>query len=419
MIIANVVLSTEPARLFLRTLSESHLYIPVMAILPESPDPEILNLTRRVADDFLFWPLRPDELKMRVGRILGDCETAHEKIRNKLVDEMALAQLVGQHPLFLHALEQAVLFGASDAPVLITGETGTGKELFAHAIHSLGDRRNKPFVPLDCGTLPDQLAENELFGHRRGAYTDAHADHHGLAGMAEGGTLFLDEIDALSSANQAKLLRFLQEGTYRSLGSDRIMRANVRVIAATNRPVEEAVRLRQFRSDLYFRLNVLRLQLPPVRERSSDVPLLARHFLEDECRNAGAEPKTFSASAMRKLESHLWPGNVRELFNTVRRAFVCTPGRQVLPEHIILEGECAAPVVPAALFSISFRDAKQRAIENFERTYVEELLQRNNGNVTRAAREVGKERRALGKLIKKYNVKSSQPDHEAPREIAK
>jgi len=288
--------------------------------------------------------------------------------------------------------------------VLITGETGTGKELFAHAIHSLSDRRNKPFVPLDCGVLPDQLAENELFGHRRGAYTDAHDDQRGLAAMAEGGTLFLDEIDALSLPNQAKLLRFLEEGAYRSLGADRITRSNIRIVAATNRPVEEAVRQKQFRGDLYFRMNVLRLHLPPLRERSGDVALLARHFLQNECCAADVERKSFSASALHKLERHGWPGNVRELFNAVRRAFVCARGRQIMPEDLIPQSADASAEYSEVPLTATFRSAKQRAIESFERMYIEDLLQRHEGNVTRAARDAGKERRSLGRLVKKYGI---------------
>jgi DNA-binding NtrC family response regulator len=326
---------------------------------------------------------------------------SHSQISKLLEREMALSRLVGRDPAFLKTVERVPLFAASNAPVLITGETGTGKELFAHAIHSLTSRRNGPFIPLDCGTLPEQLAENELFGHRRGAFTDAHADQKGLAGMADGGTLFLDEIDALSLINQAKLLRFLQEGTYRSLGSDRFSSADVRVITATNGSLEECIEQRQFRRDLYFRLNVLRLHLPPLRERRNDVALLAAQFLQQECATSKSEQKFFSRLALRKLESHDWPGNVRELLNTVQRAFVSCPGAQIMPHHICFSDEMYSSRKlnsPAE----SFRSAKQNAIEMFERAYIRELIARHQGNVTRAAREAGKERRAFGRLVKKY-----------------
>src|SRR5262249_32038987 len=281
---------------------------------------------------------------------------------------MGLTNLVGKHPLFLRAVHQVSLFASSDAPVLITGETGTGKELFAHAIHSASQRRSGPFIPVDCGSLPEQLAENELFGHCRGAFTDAHTDQKGLAGMANGGTLFLDEIDALSAANQAKLLRFLQEGTYRALGADRFSRSNARIVAATNRSIEDCVRQQLFRGDLYFRLNVLRLQLPALRERRGDVFLLAQHFLENDCSSGQNQGKFFGQAAFRKLESYHWPGNVRELLNSVQRAAVCTSRRQITAGDISFSSHVNRTETPPG--GDTFRTAKQQAIEEFERSYV-------------------------------------------------
>jgi two-component system response regulator GlrR len=401
LIIIHAGSATERVLLLLRSLQQSWLQIPVLAILPENLAEHVRQLVSEVAADFLFSPLREEELTLRVVRLLGAQASAPESLEQKLRTELGLNQLVGSHPSFLHAVQQALLFAASEAPVLITGETGTGKELFAHAIHSLGRRRDGPFIPLDCGTLPEHLAENELFGHRRGAYTDASADQKGLAAMADGGTLFLDEIDALSPANQSKFLRFLQEGTYRPLGSERMARADFRIIAATNRPIEDSVQQRQFRNDLYFRINVLRLTLPPLRERRSDVRLLTRYFLESEC--ADSKLKSLSTAAARKLETYSWPGNVRELRNAVQRAVACSPGEQIRPEHVFLEIGSQGDEHDTA-GRISFRSAKQIAIEKFEHAYVESLLLRFQGNITRAAREAGKERRAFGRLVKKYGV---------------
>lgn len=387
---------------FFNWLQQNPVAIPVMAILPEHLDDELLRSVSAVTDDFLFWPLREQELHLRIRRILGQTSGANEDSKAALADERGLAQLIGEHALFLQAVDKISLFARSAAPVFISGETGTGKELFAHAIHSVGPRRNGPFIPVDCGALPDHLAENELFGHRRGAFTDAHSDRRGLAAMADGGTLFLDEVDALSLPNQAKLLRFLQEGAYRPLGGDQFVFSNARVIAATNRNIEECVRQGQFRSDLYFRLNVLRLQLPALRERRGDVAVLARHFLQNDC-DSQTERKSLSPCALRKLEGHHWPGNVRELFNTVQRAFLHCPGRQITSAHISLMEDAAGPLQSNA-GSLKFRAAKQQAIENFERSYVQQLLDRHQGNVTQAAREAGKERRALGRLAKKYGL---------------
>jgi DNA-binding NtrC family response regulator len=323
-----------------------------------------------------------------------------------LASELCLAELVGRDAAFLRAVEQTPTFAATNAPVLITGETGTGKELFARAIHALSKRRHGPFIPVDCAGLPEQLAENELFGHSRGAFTDAHAPQRGLAALAEGGTLFLDEIDALSLANQAKLLRFLQEGTYRALGAESFTRADVRVIAATNRNIEDCVERREFRSDLYFRINVLRLHLPPLRERRGDIVLLARSFLASHSDKGEGARKVFSVAALRKLESYRWPGNLRELFNTVQRAFVTCPGREIFPRHVALPNDAKEPRGNA-----HFRTAKAEAISSFEKTYIAEVLAACGGNISRAAREAGKERRAFGRLVKKYGLRDPNSQH--------
>jgi len=384
-------------------LLRNPLPVPVLAVVPEAADPEFLLTVASVTDDFLFWPIRKEELELRLIRIL-----APRHCVETLEAELGLANLAGKDPNFLKAVDQVKLFATSSAPVLITGETGTGKELFAHAIHSLGRRKNGPFIPLDCGALPEQLAESELFGHCRGAFTDAHHDRKGLAAMAEDGTLFLDEIDSLSLASQAKLLRFLQEGTFRAVGTDRFIRANVRVLAATNRNLEECVRERTFRSDLYFRVNVLRLQLPSLRERRADIPLLANYYYLDHNHFAPGSPrKTLSPAALRRLQAYSWPGNVRELFNTLERAAVCCPGRQIGPTHISFAGSSIDFVSSPS--DDAFRQAKQCVIERFEQNYIEELLARHQGNITRAALEARKDRRAFGKLVKKYGVMHSRP----------
>jgi DNA-binding NtrC family response regulator len=288
---------------------------------------------------------------------------------------------------------------ASDLPVLITGETGTGKELCARAIHHLSRRNRFPFIALDCTTVPEHLFENEVFGHSRGAFTDARSDSRGLIGMAEGGTLLLDEIDSLSLAAQSKLLRFIQERTYRPLGSDKVLKADVNIIAATNRDLKSSVAKNQFRIDLYYRINVVNLHLPALRDRASDIELLARHFLH-EAKQSGAEAKRLSRAAIVKLQMYNWPGNVRELANVIHRAQWLADTSDILPCHIGLPPEDAVSDGVAA----RFRECRALAIAEFERTYVERVLRSNSGNVTRAAREAGKERRAFGRLIKKYGL---------------
>jgi transcriptional regulator with GAF, ATPase, and Fis domain len=287
-------------------------------------------------------------------------------------------------------------------PVLIVGETGTGKELCARALHHLSSRRNGPFVPADCPALPDHLLENELFGHVRGAYTDAHQEQKGLVALARGGTLFLDEVDSLSATSQAKLLRFLQDRLYRPLGSDRFVAADVTLVAAANRDLRECVEEHHFRSDLYYRLNVLNVTLPPLRERPGDIELLARHYLRELA--APGPAASLAPSALELLRSYPWPGNVRELINVLMRAAVLAGNRRILPAHISIVPPIVATARDTALPSANFRDARAKALEAFERKYVVDLLQRHGGNVTHAAREAGKERRAFGRILRKYNI---------------
>lgn len=394
-----VPLRPEALNLF-KWLAKNTLSSPLLAILPQTVDDETLNLVSESATDFMFWPFHNGELRQRVERILGDAarEREFESAHQRLMQELGMEQFVGSHPVFEEAIRAIPLIAKSDLPVLIAGPTGTGKELCARGIHHLGERRSYPFIAMDCGAIPDHLFENELFGHARGAFTDAHSDQKGLIGMANGGTLFLDEVDALSLGAQSKLLRFLQERTYRPLGSERFLKADVNVIAATNRDIEQSVSDRQFRSDLYFRLNVLRIDLPPLTRRSTDIPLLARHFLRTRCNHLGL--KLFTKAALRKLETHDWPGNVRELLNVVQRAAVLSQGSHILPSDISFSGR--ENVVESS--EEDFRHGRSRAIETFEKRYVQELLQKHQGNVTRAALEAGKDRRAFGRLKKKYSI---------------
>jgi DNA-binding NtrC family response regulator len=333
-------------------------------------------------------------------RILGERGNEEAATRQRRKRELGLAELVGDDPAFLRVIEKIPAIAASGAPVLLLGETGTGKELCARAIHAMSNRRSGPFVPIECGAIPEQLIENELFGHVRGAFTDAHADQRGLAAMADGGTLLLDEVDTLPQAAQAKLLRFLQEGTYRALGSQKFTRVNLRMIAAANRDLGECVRANQFRSDLYFRLNVLPLRLPPLRERRGDIPTLAEHFLTLLCGLEGKPVKTFSPSALRTLQAYHWPGNVRELFNIAQRALAFSPGPVILPSQLQLGSHLADSEVNNA----HFQQARSRVIGNFEQGYLEEMLRKHQGNVTHAAREAGKDRRVFGRLMKKYQI---------------
>jgi DNA-binding NtrC family response regulator len=308
--------------------------------------------------------------------------------------------LIGESDAFLEAIEKIPLVASSDITVMILGETGTGKELFARAVHYTSARRDKPFVPVNCGALPDQLFENELFGHAKGAFTDASSGELGLLAVAEGGTLFLDEVDAMSLPSQVKLLRFLQDREYRPLGSSRTLVANVRVVAASNADLRQLVERKVFREDLYHRLNVVSLRIPALRERPGDIPLLANHLLARFSVQYGRSPSRFNARAMQKLSSYAWPGNVRELEGAIQRAIILHPPGILQPCDIDLPS--AEEHKPAAA---NLQQAKTHAIVQFERTFLANLLGEHLGNVSQAAKAAGKERRAFQRLLQKHGLK--------------
>ena len=380
---------------------------PILAVLTDPIEEAVIETVVKAATDFVVLPVRDEELRHRIARMITRPGGDPSAVRERLIAEAGLSHLVGADPAFTRVLAQLPRIARSEMPVLIVGETGTGKELCARAVHHLSARRNRSFVAVDCGAVPDHLFENELYGHVRGAFTDAHRDQRGLVAMAQGGTLFLDEIDALSPAAQAKLLRLLQERVYRPLGADRFVEADINVITATNRDLVACVREQRFRSDLYYRLNVLSLALPPLRERRGDIIPLAQMFLHDARLSTGTGPLTFSDAARATLLAHDWPGNVRELQNVVRRTVVACTGTQIRPGDLPISHRTD----DNAIARTRFRTARAAVLNAFERRYVEELLQRHNGNVTHAAREAQKDRRAFGRLIKKYGIQKSTLVH--------
>ncbi len=315
--------------------------------------------------------------------------------------------LIGESPAFQVMRSHLRRITASEAPVLVEGDTGSGKELAARAIHYGGARRAGPFVPINCGALPDHLLEAELFGHERGAYTDAKHARRGLVAEANGGTLFLDEVDALSPKAQVTLLRFLQDQHYRPLGAARELSTNVRLIAASNRALDTLVQQGQFRGDLMYRLKILHLVLPTLHNRAGDAVLLARHFAASFGAKYGTPGKHFDPDTLAWIDGQAWPGNVRELENWVHRALLMTEGdviRKALPDTAASSADLAAATSAEQPCSFNFQLAKAEAVRCFERDYVLRVLKHTQGNVTRAAQLAGKERRAFGKLLKKHGI---------------
>lgn len=324
-------------------------------------------------------------------------------------------RLIGRSPAFLRAVGLIDRMARYDSPVLIQGETGTGKELAARTLHYRSPRCHGPFIPLNCGAVPDALIESELFGSERGAFTDARQSRAGLVAAAEGGTLFLDEVDSLPARAQVALLRFLQDRSYRPVGATRECSGDVRVVAAASPRLQGLIDAGQFRDDLAFRLDVLRLDLPPLRQRDGDAQLLAEHFIACHARQYDLVPRALSPHSLDWISRYAWPGNVRELDNRVQRALMLSDGPllQLDPqdESEADAGDAGTPDTaagldrsPAPASLHAFNDARDEALQCFERQYLVQLMRMAGGNVTRAARLAGKERRALGKLLKKHGL---------------
>ena len=309
--------------------------------------------------------------------------------------------MVGDSAAFNAMTQQIAKIARTDASVLIEGETGVGKELVARSIHYTSPRRNKPFVPLNCGAIPEALIESELFGHARGAFTDAKIAHAGVVAQANNGTLFLDEIDTLPNKGQVAILRFLQDRRYRPVGQCTELISNARIVAASNQPLMALVEAGAFRSDLLYRLNIIRLRVPALRERRTDIPLLAQHFLKSFCARYELASKRLHHDSLSWMMRYAWPGNVRELESLIHRSVLMSEGVEI---HLDEAQAMGAADAGATGQYPDFQSAKAQAIGDFERSYLLQLLIETQGNVSAAARLACKERRSLGKLLKKHGI---------------
>jgi two-component system response regulator GlrR len=358
-----------------------------------------------VVDDFLASEFGIAEFAARVRRVLAarPAPAGAPAVCAHQATHAALARLVGSSAAFVAQVERIPTLASSMSAVLILGETGTGKELFARAIHYMSARASGPWIAVNCAALPAELVESELFGHARGAFTSAHQVSEGLIAQAEGGTLFLDEVDSLPLASQAKLLRFLQEREYRPLGAGSVRAANVRVVAASN--ADLALRSSQgtFRRDLFFRLAVLTLKLPTLRERPADIEALALHFVDRfACEQGRATPR-LTAQGRRALGHHDWPGNVRELEHCIERAVLFCRDGEIGLRELELE-EPPADGDPDAAGGDSFQQAKARVVRAFERHYIEQMLCQHQGNIAQAAAAASKHRRAFFELLRRHGI---------------
>ena len=371
--------------------------IPLLVVVDEADPDEMIEWIRQLAADFLTKPLKRIDVLPRIWRLLDQFSEPESKFL-RVKEQLGMRQLVGESEAFLTEIEKLPLVAKCDASILITGDTGTGKELCARAIHYLSPRANQSFLPVNCGAIPAELIENELFGHACGAFTGAKTSQRGLIDEANGGTLFLDEVDCLPLMAQVKLLRFLQEREYRPLGATKTFKADLRIIAATNIDCETAVREGKLRQDLYYRLNVIQLKLPALRERRDDIPLLAHHFLNKYAIEFNKQVSGFSPDAIQKLILYEWPGNVRELEHVIMRAVVLSTKPLICSASIAIPGAERVPVPE------SFQEAKNRMVQQFEKTYIKGLLLSNHCNISKSAKAAQKNRRAFWELIRKHHI---------------
>ncbi|MCE9680834.1 two-component system response regulator GlrR [Halomonas alkalisoli] len=367
--------------------------LPVIILTAHGSIPDAVNATQQGVFSFLTKPVDRDELFSAIDEALAQGAPAG----GGEASEAWRASIITRSPEMERVLEQARMVAASDVSVLVTGPSGSGKELLARAIHDASPRASKPFVAINCGALPEQLLESELFGHAKGAFTGAVSDHKGLFQAAEGGTLFLDEIGDMPLPLQVKLLRALQERQIRPLGSTTSLPVNVRILSATHRDLSQAMYQGEFREDFFYRLNVVNLRLPPLKERAEDVPLLARHLVAQAAARHKPFVKGFSPEALNLLATCAWPGNVRQLVNVVEQCVALTRS-PMIPEALVSQAlaaeESALP---------TFNDARA----TFERSYLVKVLKITEGNVTQAARIAGRNRTDFYKLLSRHELEPS------------
>ena len=368
---------------------------PVLMMTAEPTVDDAVRFLKRGANDYITKPLEREVFSHRVRTLLEKVQLARELRELKKSAAGGGTPIIGNTAGLQAVLRRLPMTAQTDATVLLTGESGTGKEVIARRVHELSKRKDGKFVAVNCGALSDTLLESELFGYKRGAFTDAQRDTHGLVVEAEGGTLFLDEIGEVSPAVQVKLLRFLQQKEYKPLGSPKTERADVRIVAATNRELKQMVNDGRFREDLFYRLNIVPIVIPPLRERKADIPLLASFFLNNFRKQYGKKASGFSPEAFARLVAHDWPGNVRELENRVQQLVVLS-NEEIIHDLDLEDG--GDEQLPR---EGTFKDEKKRVVADFEREYVRRALDRADGNISEAARMAGLDRKSFWLLAKR------------------
>jgi DNA-binding NtrC family response regulator len=366
---------------------------------------------RAGAYDYIPKPFTATQLRILIGRAAQQVKLVRDNasLRDQLKRHYSFENIIGTSESIQKVFGVVSRVAPTDASVFISGESGTGKELIARAIHTHSRRSGRAFMAINCAALPDHLLESELFGHERGSFTGADQLRRGLLEVASGGTFFLDEISEMSMELQAKLLRVIQERRIRRVGGEAEIPIDVRWVSATNRDPDQAVRDGNLRQDLLYRLNVVPVRLPPLRQRREDIPTLAQHFLRRYAQEYERQNLRFAGDSLRVLTDYEWPGNVRELQNVVERVVsMCLPGQEIhpedLPEELTMRRASNGRTVPAYSADLPFHDAKNDAITVFEKEYLSDLLRRHNGNISQAARTAGIDRKTIHRMLTKYEI---------------
>ncbi|MBI4643412.1 MAG: sigma-54-dependent Fis family transcriptional regulator [Deltaproteobacteria bacterium] len=401
LVLLDIALPGKDGLEVLQELKSRYATLPVVMISAYGSVENAVKATRLGAYDFIEKPPNADNILLTVRNALEMARLAEENRRLRL-QATPVREIVGKSEALQRLREQVRMVAPTNASVLITGENGTGKELVARALHAFSQRSHKPFVEVNCAAIPEDLIESELFGHEKGAFTGATSRRQGKFDLAHEGTLFLDEIGDMSLKTQAKILRILEEQRFERVGGSRPIQVDVRVVAATNKNLAEEIQRGTFREDLYHRINVIPLQVPPLRERREDIPLLAGHFLQELARENDAPPKTISPRALEALVNLPWPGNVRELKNFIWRLAILTPGPQIdLPDlHLTTPPESESGDLDHLLQMPDFREARAR----FEKEYLRRQLEECQGSVSLLAERIGLERSHLYRKLKAYGL---------------
>jgi DNA-binding NtrC family response regulator len=395
----------------LRAAKELDPELPVIVMTAYGSIQDAVTAMKEGALDFLAKPVEPDHLLLLVERAIAQRRmlTEYLLLKEEMAARRGAPRIIGEDPKLRQVTQQLHRAAATDATVLLEGESGTGKELFARSLHALSPRADGPFVAINCAAIPDNLLETELFGHEKGAFTGANTRKPGRFEVAHRGTVFLDEIGEMPLGLQAKILRALEERCFERVGGTQTLHVDVRVVAATNRNLKQSVAARKFREDLYFRLSVFPITIPPLRERSDDVPILATLFVERFCRDMNKKPLAVSLEALEQLKAYPWPGNVRELQNCIERAVILCEGDSILPRHLNLSLLAVPEAPPASAWdqvdlSGTMSEAVRRATAEVERRKIEQAIRDSGNNRQRAADMLQLPFKVLIQKIKDYGI---------------